>query len=184
MIPFNITKAGGRISMTWQIDSTATPPRLRMSWVETGVTIAALAPRRRGFGQELIERTLPYELSAITTFTLTPGGMHCDIDLPLTSRAGDTGRTLTAECRAGLGAPTTPQPTACGAAYLMLLLSAERLCRVQTLQARARPYQAVLRGGGWNNNALNVRAPNRNRNAPANRNNNIGFGARRLRARR
>jgi len=30
--------------------------------------------------------------------------------------------------------------------------------------------QAVLRGGGWNNNALN-----RNRNAPANRNDNIAF---------
>ena len=45
----------------------------------------------------------------------------------------------------------------------MLLLSAERLCRVQISQARARPYQAVLRGGGWNNNA------------PANRNDNIGF---------
>ena len=57
----------------------------------------------------------------------------------------------------------------------MLLLSAERLCRAQAPQARARPYQAVLRGGGWNNNALNVRAPNRNRNAPANRNDNIGF---------
>ena len=68
-----------------------------------------------------------------------------------------------------------PEPLACGAAYLMLLLSAEGLCRVQTPQARARPNQAVLRGGGWNNNALNVRAPNRNRNAPANRNDNIGF---------
>jgi formylglycine-generating enzyme required for sulfatase activity len=32
----------------------------------------------------------------------------------------------------------------------------------------------VLRGGGWNNNAANVRAANRNRNAPDNRNNNIG----------
>lgn len=33
----------------------------------------------------------------------------------------------------------------------------------------------VLRGGSWNNNARNVRASNRNRNAPDNRNNNIGF---------
>ena len=52
---------------------------------------------------------------------------------------------------------------------------AECLCRVQAPQARARPNQAVLRGGGCNNNALNVRAPNRNRNAPAHRNDNIGF---------
>ncbi len=32
-----------------------------------------------------------------------------------------------------------------------------------------------MRGGGWNTNAPHVRAPNRNNNAPANRNDNIGF---------
>ena len=34
---------------------------------------------------------------------------------------------------------------------------------------------SVLRGGSWNNNENNVRAANRNRNEPTNRNNNIGF---------
>lgn len=33
----------------------------------------------------------------------------------------------------------------------------------------------MLRGGSWNNNPRNVRASNRNRNEPENRNNNIGF---------
>ncbi len=33
----------------------------------------------------------------------------------------------------------------------------------------------MLRGGGWNNNARNCRAANRNNNTPDNRNNNIGF---------
>jgi len=32
-----------------------------------------------------------------------------------------------------------------------------------------------LRGGSWNNNARNLRAANRNRNTPSNRNNNNGF---------
>jgi len=32
----------------------------------------------------------------------------------------------------------------------------------------------VLRGGSWNNNPRNVRASNRNRNEPTNRNNNTG----------
>ena len=31
-----------------------------------------------------------------------------------------------------------------------------------------------MRGGSWNNNPQNVRASNRNRNEPTNRNNNIG----------
>ncbi len=33
----------------------------------------------------------------------------------------------------------------------------------------------MLRGGAWNNNARNLRAAERNRNEPDNRNNNIGF---------
>jgi formylglycine-generating enzyme required for sulfatase activity len=33
----------------------------------------------------------------------------------------------------------------------------------------------VKRGGSWNNNAENCRSADRNRNAPANRNNNLGF---------
>ena len=33
----------------------------------------------------------------------------------------------------------------------------------------------ALRGGSWNNNARNLRAANRNRNMPGNRNRNNGF---------
>jgi len=33
----------------------------------------------------------------------------------------------------------------------------------------------VLRGGAWNNDAINLRSANRNRNQPDNRNTNIGF---------
>lgn len=33
----------------------------------------------------------------------------------------------------------------------------------------------VVRGGSWNNNPNNLRAANRNRNNPQNRNNNLGF---------
>jgi sulfatase modifying factor 1 len=33
----------------------------------------------------------------------------------------------------------------------------------------------AVRGGSWNNNPTNVRAANRNRNTPDNRNDNLGF---------
>ena len=43
------------------------------------------------------------------------------------------------------------------------------------LQTRRQCARAVVRGGAWNNNPRNLRAANRNRNGPSNRNNNNGF---------
>jgi len=48
-------------------------------------------------------------------------------------------------------------------------------CSVNTPSAGRRPSSRVLRGGSFNNQAVNVRSANRNRNAPTNRNNNVGF---------
>jgi two-component sensor histidine kinase len=81
-----LTVPMGHISIDWRIDSASMPPHLRWSWSESGVGIAEPAPQRRGFGQELIERVLPYELGANTTLTFAPGGVRCEIDLPLNER--------------------------------------------------------------------------------------------------
>lgn len=40
-------------------------------------------PQRHGYGRELIERALPYALSARTSYDLRPEGVRCTIDLPL-----------------------------------------------------------------------------------------------------
>jgi len=40
-------------------------------------------PHRRGFGSELIEQGLPYQLSATTALEFAPGGIRCVINLPL-----------------------------------------------------------------------------------------------------
>ncbi|MBU1896167.1 SUMF1/EgtB/PvdO family nonheme iron enzyme [Myxococcota bacterium] len=51
-----------------------------------------------------------------------------------------------------------------------------RAVRASRAWARAeRGSNRVYRGGGWNNNASNLRAANRNRNDPSNRNNDLGF---------
>ena len=81
-----LTTTSGHVSIVWQTEMTTAPPRLRIRWHETGATVAAIAPRRRGFGQELIERMLPYEFDARTRFELAPGGVRCEIDIPLTER--------------------------------------------------------------------------------------------------
>ena len=81
-----LTAPAGHIAVNWSIDNSATPPRLQWRWTESGVGMAHAQPHRRGFGQELIERVLPYELGARTAFSLAPGGVHCEVDLPLNER--------------------------------------------------------------------------------------------------
>lgn len=76
-----LAASSGELAITWSVASD--PPRLQLSWIESGVTVASVAPRRRGFGQELIECTLPYELGARARFNLSPGGMCCAIEIPL-----------------------------------------------------------------------------------------------------
>jgi two-component sensor histidine kinase len=73
----------GSVAVRWSVIDDRASARLQLGWIETGVTVASVAPRRRGFGQELIECTLPYELGAQTRLTFNPGGVHCQIDIPL-----------------------------------------------------------------------------------------------------
>lgn len=75
----------GRINVSWTIESTPTPT-LRWCWIETNVAVAQTSPTRRGFGRELIERVLPYELKAVTRFTIAPDGARCEVDLPINER--------------------------------------------------------------------------------------------------
>jgi len=74
--------SSGSLAVKWTVIGDPVP-RLRIRWVESGVNIVTVAPRRRGFGQELIECTLPYELGARTRLTFNPGGVLCEMEIPL-----------------------------------------------------------------------------------------------------
>jgi two-component system CheB/CheR fusion protein len=63
--------------------------RLSLEWRETGVPALNPAPTRQGFGRDLIERGLPYELGAATSLEFLPGGVRCAIELPLDVPTGD-----------------------------------------------------------------------------------------------
>nr|WP_246408469.1 CheR family methyltransferase [Microvirga lupini] len=80
----------GHIDVTWRIEGADGDRKLRLEWRESGVSVASRAPRRRGFGSELIERTLRYELDAETELQFTPGGIRCIIVLPLNDRSAAT----------------------------------------------------------------------------------------------
>ncbi len=76
----------GHIDVTWRVEGADGDRRLKLEWHERGVGVAATAPRRRGFGSELIERTLRYELDAHSELQFTPGGIRCIIEVPLNDR--------------------------------------------------------------------------------------------------
>ena len=76
-------EAGGRLSVTWRIEADGGEPRLSLEWKESGVRVLDIRPSRAGFGRELIERSLPYELGAETRLEFEPGGVRALIELPL-----------------------------------------------------------------------------------------------------
>jgi two-component sensor histidine kinase len=76
----------GRIRVTWRVDNGVEMPRLVFEWKESGVADRAVKRRRQGFGTDLLERTLAYELKAQVTQAFDPDGLRCTIELPLTER--------------------------------------------------------------------------------------------------
>jgi PAS domain S-box-containing protein len=72
--------AGG-VSVQWRVASGG--GALLLEWRESGVPAIDPAPRRAGFGRELIERGLAYELGARTSLQFIGGGVLVAIELPL-----------------------------------------------------------------------------------------------------
>lgn len=76
--------AEGRITVTWRKEIDREDPCVRLEWIEESVAACPQQPARRGFGLDLIERTVPYELRGASRLSFEPGGIHCVIDIPLT----------------------------------------------------------------------------------------------------
>ncbi len=75
----------GEIDVTWRAQHERGPAWLLVSWREHGLTLDGEPPRHKGFGCELIERMLPYELSARTSFRLTREGARIELLIPQTA---------------------------------------------------------------------------------------------------
>ena len=84
-VKFGALAHGGKLRIEWSVDGTSQTGRLYLRWSETGVPVMARAPREHGFGRQLIEEGLPYQLAAQTSFELKPGGLDCEIVLPRSS---------------------------------------------------------------------------------------------------
>jgi two-component sensor histidine kinase len=88
-----LSRAEGRLLVRWcLVDGEDGDRRLRVEWQENGVPVPPPVrgqPFRRGSGRELIERSLPYQLGAETSYELTPEGVRCTITLPVSTTHGE-----------------------------------------------------------------------------------------------
>jgi len=77
------------LEIRWSVESLEpkSGPWLHMDWRERGVVMPTDRDgRESGSGRELIERALPYQLGARTTYELKADGVHCTIALPVSER--------------------------------------------------------------------------------------------------
>jgi two-component system CheB/CheR fusion protein len=79
-----LSQPGGHLHIKWTVEKAAGGKRLRVDWRESGVSDVPrdeAAAKGSGYGRELIERALPYQLGARTTYTFESDGIHCTIEV-------------------------------------------------------------------------------------------------------
>jgi PAS domain S-box-containing protein len=82
-----LSNDAGEITIEWRLDGTKAPPCLHLCWEESGGPVVQ-APKRRGFGTRLIERSLALDLEGDVRIEFAPTGVICTVDAPLMADAG------------------------------------------------------------------------------------------------
>jgi two-component system CheB/CheR fusion protein len=77
-----LTLPKGAIEVSWQVVRDNDADWLAFDWIEDGATFQGAAPPRQGFGWELFERMLPYELNARTTIEFSSAGLRARFLIP------------------------------------------------------------------------------------------------------
>ena len=75
-----LSVAGGRVDVSWTLAGDR-PTRLELTWAEHGGPKIDELPGR-GFGTELIERGIRFELQGEARLDIVEGGLHCRIVIP------------------------------------------------------------------------------------------------------
>jgi two-component system CheB/CheR fusion protein len=85
-----LSAPGGRVKVIWAITGGG-PQHLELIWAERGGPKIDNLPKR-GFGTELIERGVRFELEGETEIGVVDGGLHCRIVIPVNSQHIIVGR--------------------------------------------------------------------------------------------
>jgi two-component sensor histidine kinase len=75
----------GKLSVNWHVRPGEADATVILEWRENGVVMPDVQAenRRKGYGSELIERALPYQLNAKTSLEFTGDGVRCIVELPV-----------------------------------------------------------------------------------------------------
>jgi PAS domain S-box-containing protein len=73
----------GTLSVMWDLRENDRGRLVKLDWREAGVSLPPGPAPRKGYGRELIERALPYQLDAVTKFEIAADGVRCSVELPL-----------------------------------------------------------------------------------------------------
>jgi light-regulated signal transduction histidine kinase (bacteriophytochrome)/CheY-like chemotaxis protein len=87
-----LSGTGGRVDVVWELDAARD---LRLAWRESGGPRVA-EPTRSGFGRQLIENAVAYELDSETELRFAPDGVACDIRVPAEFVVGDASSDVAA----------------------------------------------------------------------------------------
>ncbi|RFB85848.1 chemotaxis protein [Rhizobium leguminosarum bv. trifolii] len=82
-----LSQPQAHLEITWRVEQSGdgSKPWLHVDWRESRVKMppAGSGPQGGGQGRELIERALPYQLDAKTSYVLGEDGIHCTISIPV-----------------------------------------------------------------------------------------------------
>lgn len=76
-----LSREEGTLEIAWMEEEDASASSLSLLWVERGVPLKG-PPSRSGYGMELVQRALPYQLGAKTSVNFEPDGLRCTIRMP------------------------------------------------------------------------------------------------------
>ena len=146
-----LSRPGGTLTVTWSAEPSEAV--LRIAWQEAGGPGLAGPPDQPGFGSRVIDQTIRSQLSGTVTRNWQPGGLRCDIRIPLGPGSGrmDTAVATEATDRAGAAGsaqpPTRPQagPRGVGQEQASPMRAGAASGQVQ---APARQDSPVSAGGG------------------------------------
>ncbi len=81
-----LSRRGGLLQVSWRLD--ASQRVLSLLWRERGGPEVEASPGRRGFGSRVIEQTVQVQLGGMVTRRWLPGGLACEITMPLARQDG------------------------------------------------------------------------------------------------